>query len=298
MRAGFMAACPKKEFAAPMRIATLIVAAASSLSLAAPALAQQPIPAPGASFAQPGPAAPRMAPQRPMDGWKPQPGAPRPGGWQPGKPSGPQPGKPGGWQPGKPGDWQPGKPGGWQPGKPGGWQPGNPGGYKPGSRWGEKYKGRWQGGWTAPGGWGAYKRPVRGWTLPSYWISGGFWLSDWQSWGLSSPPYGYNWVRYYDDAVLVDRYGRVWDSVSGVDWDGSAYAYGGDGYYVGQGYYAGGYYIIPPSTTVVVVGGGTTTTTTVTEEVVQSGARYVEKRVVRRAPTKLVRRTPTKQLYR
>jgi hypothetical protein len=224
-----------------------------------------------------------------------------------------------------------------------------------GTRWGAKVGGRWYAGSQAPGGWDAYRRPVRGWTLPSYWMGGSFGISDFATWGLSRPPYGYFWVRYYDDAVLVDRGGRVWDSVSGVDWDGGAYAYadggygadydapgydydeddrydrddrrgpkrppyrGGyapppayappppprgcaqacsDGYYAGQGYYAGGYYIIPPSTTVVVVGGGTTTTTTVTEEVVQSGARYVEKRVVRRAPTKLVRRTPSKQLYR
>ncbi|MCP3731818.1 RcnB family protein [Sphingomonas sp. MG17] len=123
---------------------------------------------------------------------------------------------------------------------------------KPGWRWGEKYKGRWQGGWKAPGGWGAYKRPVRGWTLPSYWFSGGFWISDWTSWGLSSPPYGYNWVRYYDDAVLVDQYGRVWDSVSGVDWDrgdgyyddGGEYAEEDDGY--GAGYDAPGYADAPP----------------------------------------------------
>lgn len=99
-------------------------------------------------------------------------------------------------------------------------------------RWGEKIRGRWHAGWKAPGGWGGYRRPVRGWTLPSYWIGGGFWISDWSSWGLSSPPYGYNWVRYYDDAVLVDRGGRVWDSVSGLEWDR------GDGYYDerGEGY--------------------------------------------------------------
>lgn len=99
-------------------------------------------------------------------------------------------------------------------------RPGNPGG-----RWGGKVGGRWEGGTRAPGGWGAYRRPVRGWTLPSYWIGGSYFVSDWSNWGLSSPPYGYQWVRYYDDAVLVDRSGKVWDSVSGVDWDrGGGYA--------------------------------------------------------------------------
>ncbi|MEG3180414.1 RcnB family protein [Sphingomonas sp. LT1P40] len=130
--------------------------------------------------------------------------------------------------------------------RPGGW---NPGAQRPGSRWGQKVGGRWQGGMRAPGGWGAYRRPVRGWTMPSYWIGGSFFLSDWSNWGLSRPPYGYNWVRYYDDAVLVDRGGRVWDSVSGLDWDrGDAYAYAGDGYAyaeaqggAGGGGYSGGY---------------------------------------------------------
>ncbi len=100
-------------------------------------------------------------------------------------------------------------------------------------RWGPMVGGRWHAGTRAPGGWNAYRRPVRGWTLPSYWIGGGFWIDDWSSWGLSRPPYGYGWLRYYDDAVLADRNGRVWDSVSGVDWyggGGAATAYAGSGY--------------------------------------------------------------------
>lgn len=212
-----------------MRTATLIVAAVSSLSLAAPVQAQQGAGAArGASFPRPSVPAARItpstaprpggwhAPRPPQGGWKP--GAP--GGWKPGSP-----GRPGGWKPGnpgRPGGWQPGRPGGWQPGRPGNW---HPGAQRPGWRWGEKVRGRWQGGWNAPGGWGGYRRPVRGWALPSYWIGGGFWINDWSNWGLSNPPRGYNWVRYYDDAVLVDPYGRVWDSVSGVDWDR------GDGYH-------------------------------------------------------------------
>ncbi|WP_241527266.1 RcnB family protein [Sphingomonas turrisvirgatae] len=204
-----------------------------------------------------------------------------------------------------------------------------------GGRWGSKIGGRWSGGMQAPGGWSAYRRPVRGWTLPGYWMGGRFGISDYASWGLVRPPHGYFWVRYYDDAVLVDRGGRVWDSVSGLDWDGDAYAadgYGADydapgydedddryelhrrgdrqlppppacmqrcvvpsGY--ASGYYAGGYYIVPPTTTVVIVGGGTTTKTVVTEEVIESGS-IGSRRVVRRAPTKLIRRGPGKQLYR
>lgn len=190
-----------------MRTATLIVAAVSGLALAAPVEAQQ---TRGASYPAPAamvPAAPvtvvpttvapaAHAPQRPN--WRP--GTPRPGGWQPTRPH-------------RPGTWTPGTP------RPGNWQPARPG------RWGQRVDGRWYAGWRAPGGWGAYRRPVRGWTLPSYWIGGGFWINDWSSWGLSRPASGYDWVRYYDDAVLIDRRGKVWDSVSGLDWDRDGHGY-------------------------------------------------------------------------
>lgn len=213
----------KREFAATMRTATLIVAAVSGLSLAMPSHAQQ---ARGVSYPAPvavAPAAPVIAtPAAGAPGVRPmpqRPGMPRPGGWQPARP--PQ----GGWKPGtphRPGIWKPGTP------RPGGhWQSTRPG------RWGQRIDGRWHAGWKAPGGWGAYRRPVRGWTLPSYWIGGGFWINDWSSWGLSAPAAGYDWVRYYDDAVLIDRRGRVWDSVSGLDWDrdGHGYDHDEDGYY-------------------------------------------------------------------
>lgn len=209
-----------------MRSATLIAAALGSLSLTMPAAAQQrswqgrgtaPT-APAAMLLQR--AMPPVARLNPPQGstWKPQPGATRPPGWQPGRP--------GGWKPGAPGHWQPGRPG-WKPGAP-----------RPGWRWGEKVRGRWHAGWRAPGGWGAYRRPVRGWVLPSYWVTGGFWINDWSYWGLSSPPHGYSWVRYYDDAVLVDRGGRVWDSVSGLDWDRDADRY--DDRYEDDRYHAEG----------------------------------------------------------
>jgi Ni/Co efflux regulator RcnB len=86
-------------------------------------------------------------------------------------------------------------------------------------RWGSKVGGRWWGGVNAPGGWRAYRRPVRGWALPVYWNTPRFYISDWSVYGLQQPQYGYNWVRYYDDAVLVDSRGSVYDSVSDVDWD-------------------------------------------------------------------------------
>lgn len=96
-------------------------------------------------------------------------------------------------------------------------------------RWNRRGGGRWIGGVRAPGGWAAYRRPQRGWTLPHYWMSPNFFLgANFGRWGLFAPPQGYFWVRYYDDAVLVDRGGRVWDWRDGIDWDDSEFdGYGG-----------------------------------------------------------------------
>ncbi|MGN6376284.1 MAG: RcnB family protein [Sphingomonas sp.] len=86
--------------------------------------------------------------------------------------------------------------------------------------WGGRVGGRWIGGTRAPGGWSGYHRPVRGWALPGYWLAPSFYVTDWGAYGLGAPPYGYHWSRYYDDAVLVDQYGRVMDWSGDVDWDG------------------------------------------------------------------------------
>lgn len=121
-------------------------------------------------------------------------------------------------------------------------------------RWGSKIGGRWWGGSNAPGGWSSYRRPYRGWTVPSYWVAPRFYVNDWSGYGLSQPSYGYNWVRYYDDAVLVDNRGSVQDSVSGIDWDqyddgyytGDTQVYdGGNGGYVQQQPYAPQTYVQP-----------------------------------------------------
>lgn len=193
-----------------MRTATLIATTLGGLSLALPSQAQQARPAPVAVA----PAAPiAVAPAARAPGV--QHGSQRPG-WRPGTP------RPGGWQPTTP------RPGHWQTTRPG--------------RWGQRVDGRWHAGWKAPGGWGGYRRPVRGWTLPSYWIGGGFWINDWSSWGLSRPASGYDWVRYYDDAVLIDRRGKVWDSVSGLDWDRDGHGYDyDDGYIADRDDYDRGY---------------------------------------------------------
>lgn len=88
-----------------------------------------------------------------------------------------------------------------------------------GHNFGQKYQGRWVGGWQAPGGWNAYRRPYRGFVLPSYWISPSFYIGNWSSYGLAAPSAGYGWSRYYDDAVMTDRYGRVVDYVPSYNWD-------------------------------------------------------------------------------
>ncbi|MEG8057952.1 RcnB family protein [Sphingomonas sp. 22L2VL55-3] len=94
------------------------------------------------------------------------------------------------------------------------------------SRWGSKIGGRWWAGANAPGGWAGYRRPHRGWVVPAYWNAPRFYVGDWSNYGLAQPPQGYNWVRYYDDAVLIDARGSVYDTTSDIDWDLA----GGGGY--------------------------------------------------------------------
>jgi len=91
-----------------------------------------------------------------------------------------------------------------------------------GGRWGSRVDGRWWGGANAPGGWAAYRRPSRGAVLPRYWVSPRFYVNDWAAYGLARPARGYYWARYYDDAVLIDGRGTVFDSVDAVDWDRAA----------------------------------------------------------------------------
>ncbi len=110
-----------------------------------------------------------------------------------------------------------------------------------GQHWGGQVNGRWIGGVQAPGGWNGYRRPGRGFRLPGYWFAPSFFIGNWSAYGLSSPPYGYRWSRYYDDAVLLDSEGRVYDSVSGIDWDSYDQAGGYEGYQQQDGGYGAPY---------------------------------------------------------
>ena len=69
-----------------------------------------------------------------------------------------------------------------------------------------------------PFGW-SYHRYNVGWRLwPSYYSSD-FWLNDPYQYRLPYAPWPYRWVRYYNDALLVDTYtGEVVDTIYGFFW--------------------------------------------------------------------------------
>jgi hypothetical protein len=151
--------------------------------------------------------------------------------------------------------------------------------------------GGWRGGPAmAPGprgSWGNWRggssgrmagfRPRPGIFMPSVFVSPTFFVSDWWNYGLAEPGYGRNWVRYYDDAVLIDDRGYIYDTARGIDWGdyGRTYRPYDDGMSRGwapryaRPYPAAVYYAPPGATTVIVQGPPTVTTTTsyVDEEV-------------------------------
>jgi hypothetical protein len=164
----------------------------------------------------------------------------------------------------------------WGHGAPmgGGMMPGGPGygappmghmGPLPGA-WHGSPPPRWNGG-------GNYRRPIRGWKVPGRFRDRSFFVADWRGWGLGEPGPGMVWIRYYDDALLVDGDGRVVDCRYGVNWDagyqGGGYA-GGPGYgpppgaYPQPGYGGPVYGGYVPGTTSYRAGPNTTVTTTVT----------------------------------
>ncbi|HEX8193508.1 MAG TPA: RcnB family protein [Allosphingosinicella sp.] len=64
-----------------------------------------------------------------------------------------------------------------------------------------------------------FRRFNRGQILPHYWAGPQFQVRQWQVYGFPQPMPGHRWVRYYDDAHLVDSRGRIRDSRYGYDWD-------------------------------------------------------------------------------
>jgi hypothetical protein len=93
----------------------------------------------------------------------------------------------------------------------------------------------------AMGGMKGWKHFGRGHILPPHFRNRQFFVHNWQSFGWPAPMPGGNWVRYYDDALLIDGYGRVVDGRYGWDWDrrGGHSAYDDGGYdegYAGSDY--------------------------------------------------------------
>ncbi|MBA2933335.1 RcnB family protein [Sphingomonas sp. CGMCC 1.13654] len=124
-----------------------------------------------------------------------------------------------------------------------------------------------------PGAWhggGDYHRPMPGWKVPHHYRDRSYVVADWRGWGFGQPGPGMAWIRYYDDALLVDGDGRVVDCRYGVNWDGGYQARGyagGPGYGYGYGPPPGAYpppgYPMPGTRTYQ-AGPDTTVTTTVT----------------------------------
>jgi len=59
--------------------------------------------------------------------------------------------------------------------------------------------------WRWPSGY-SYRRWTFGMTLPSLFWGSNYWINDYYDYGLGAPPPGTVWVRYGNDAILIDRY--------------------------------------------------------------------------------------------
>jgi hypothetical protein len=57
--------------------------------------------------------------------------------------------------------------------------------------------------YVRPRGW-YYRRWTYGMTFPRAFWARNYWINDYGAFGLENPPYGYVWVRYGSDAVLVN----------------------------------------------------------------------------------------------
>ena len=64
-----------------------------------------------------------------------------------------------------------------------------------------------------------YRRFDRGFILPQSWWGPQYHIGNWGMYGLPQPMHGGRWVRYYDDALLIDGNGRVHDGRWGMKWD-------------------------------------------------------------------------------
>ncbi len=158
----------------------------------------------------------RMAPGKPRPpAQTTRPAPPRPGGpqVQPPRPGGPQiqPPRPGGPQ------IQPPRPGGPQiqpprPGKP--QKPRPP--HRPGAGRPPHFKPIHGPAYRYPHGY-RYRRWTIGLLLPALFLSSRYFYNDYAALGVGAPPYGYRWVRYGPDLLLVrTRTRKVVDVIYGA----------------------------------------------------------------------------------
>ena len=59
----------------------------------------------------------------------------------------------------------------------------------------------------------------RGFVVPQFWWGPQFQINNWQMYGFANPGPDGRWIRYYDDAYLIDHDGRIRDTREGLDWD-------------------------------------------------------------------------------
>jgi Ni/Co efflux regulator RcnB len=64
-----------------------------------------------------------------------------------------------------------------------------------------------------------YRHIERGGMVPQRWWGPQVQVRNWRMYGFPQPFAGGRWIRYYDDALLIDGAGRVYDSRPGWDWD-------------------------------------------------------------------------------
>lgn len=82
-----------------------------------------------------------------------------------------------------------------------------------------------------------YAAPYRIWA-PGQYIPRGYWsggwspymIADWRGYGLRRPPYGYGWVRYHDDLLLIALADGLVREILRGGWRGYRDRYD-DGYY-------------------------------------------------------------------
>ena len=125
----------------------------------------------------------------------------------------------------KGGSWSNSSSHSWNKGNRHGWKKGGHHGWKKGGHHKFKRHHNWS-------------RIDRGFFVPQFWWAPQFNVWNWEVYGFAAPGHGRRWIRYYDDALLIDEYGRVIDRRADMDWDryGDAWDYDDQGipYYGGD----------------------------------------------------------------